>query len=49
MNRKMISSVALVLSAARRVPIENTLTEIARLSFRPHLSAIVLSANAPMM
>ena len=41
MNRNTISSVTLVLAAASTVPIENTATEIPRLSFRPHLSAIV--------
>ncbi len=49
MNRKMISSVTFVLSAARTVPIENTATEMPRLSRRPHLSAMKLSAKAPMM
>ena len=45
----MISSVTLELIAASTVPIENTATEISRLTRRPNLSAIVLSANAPMM
>ena len=45
----MISSVALALSAAGTVPNENTATEIPKLRRRPHLSAIVLSARAPMM
>ena len=49
MKRNTISSVTFVLAAASAVPSENTATEIPRLSFRPHLSAIVLSANAPMM
>ncbi len=49
MKRNTISSVTFVLAAASTVPIENTATDIPRLSFRPHLSAIVLSANAPMM
>ncbi len=49
MKRKMISSVTLALKAARIVPSENTATEMPRLSLRPHLSAIVESAKAPMM
>ena len=49
MKRNAISSTTLVLVAASTVPTENTATEIPRLSVRPHLSAIVLSANAPMM
>jgi hypothetical protein len=49
MKRNAISSVTFVLTAARIVPRENTATDTPRLSFRPHLSAIVESANAPMM
>ena len=49
MNRKMISVVTFQLNAASAVPIENTATDTPRLSFRPHLSAIVLSASAPTM
>lgn len=37
------------LKAVRAVPAENTPTEIPRLSWRPHLSPMVLSAKAPMM
>ena len=49
MKRNTINSVTFVLAAASTVPIENTATDIPRLSFRPHLSEMVLSANAPMM
>ena len=49
MKRNTISSATLVLSAASTVPSDKTATEIIKLSFRPHLSATGLSANAPMM
>jgi hypothetical protein len=37
------------LTAASAVPTENMVTETARLSLRPHLSATWLSPSAPMM
>jgi hypothetical protein len=49
MKRNAITSVTLVLTAASVVPTEKTATDMPRLSFRPHLSAMVESANAPMM
>ncbi len=49
MKRKAMSSATFVLAAASTVPTEKTPTDTPRASRRPHLSAIWLSAKAPMM